>query len=93
MHKSITSSLTGLLFSVSAWAAVDLNRATQSELEAVKGIGPVKAKAILEYRQRHGPFRNVESLAAVRGFGKASVAKLQGELSVDAARAERRRKP
>ncbi len=76
--------LAGMLatLSLSAWGAVDLNNATQSELEAVKGIGPVKARAILEYRQRHGPFRSVAALAAVRGFGKASVAKLKGQLSV-----------
>ena len=92
MKKYIGSLLAGLLLSVSAWGAVDLNSATQSELEAVKGIGPAKAKAILEYRQKNGPFRNVDALAEVRGFGKASVAKLKGELAVGAARAENKAK-
>jgi len=83
MKTFIGSFLTGLLLSVSAFAAVDLNRATLSELEAVKGIGPVKAKAIVEYRRRHGPFRNVEALTRVRGFGNATVAKLKPQLSID----------
>lgn len=82
MKKWFGSLLAGLLFSVSAWAAVDLNAATQSELEAVKGIGPAKAKAIVEHRAKNGPFKSVDGLAEVKGFGKASAAKLKGELAV-----------
>ncbi len=84
MKKWFGSLLAGLLFSVSAWAAVDLNTATQSELEAVKGIGPAKAKAIMEYRQKNGAFKSLDDLAGVKGFGKASVAKLKGSLAVGA---------
>lgn len=86
--KFLGSLLAGLLFSLSAWAAVDINSATQSELEAVKGIGPAKAKAIVEYRQKNGPFKSVDALADVKGFGKASVAKLKAELTMGAAKAE-----
>jgi competence protein ComEA len=82
MKKWFGSLLVGLFLSVSAWAAVDLNATTQSELEAVKGIGPAKAKAIIDYRTKNGPFKNVDDLMAVRGFGKASVAKLKGELVI-----------
>jgi competence protein ComEA len=84
MKKLVGSLLAGLFLSVSAWASVDLNTATQSELEAVKGIGPAKAKAIVDHRQKNGPFKDVDGLADVKGFGKASVAKLKGELSVGA---------
>lgn len=82
MKKCLGSVLVGLLLSVSAWAAVDINTATQSELEAVKGIGPAKAKAIVEHRQKNGPFKSLEGLAEVKGFGKASVEKLKNELMV-----------
>jgi competence protein ComEA len=82
MKKMLGSLILGLLFSVSAWAAVDLNSATQSELETVKGIGPAKAKQIVEYRQKNGPFQSVDALADVKGFGKASVARFKGELMV-----------
>lgn len=68
------------------WAAVDINTATQSELEAVKGLGPAKAKAIIEYREKHGAFRSVDELDKVKGLGKASVAKLKGELSMGEAK-------
>lgn len=86
MKKWVGSLLAGMLISLSAWAAVDINTATQSELEAVKGIGPAKAKAIVGYREKNGPFKSIDSLAEVKGFGKASVAKLKGELTVGAAK-------
>lgn len=68
--------------SLPAWAAVDLNTASQSELESVKGLGPAKAKAILAHREKNGPFKSIDDLANVKGFGKASVAKLKAELTV-----------
>jgi competence protein ComEA len=92
VKKLIGSLLAGLLLSASAWAAVDINTATQSELEAVKGIGPAKAKAIIEYRQKNGQFKNMDALAEVKGFGKASVAKLKGELTAGAVKPESRKK-
>lgn len=82
MKKLLGSLLASLLFSVSAWAAVDINTATQSELEAVKGIGPAKAKAIIEHRTKNGPFKTVDDLTQVKGFGKATVSKLKGEFVV-----------
>ncbi len=88
MKKLFGGLLAGLLISFSAWSAVDINTATQSELEAVKGIGPAKAKAILEHRQKNGPFKGVDDLASVKGFGKASVAKLKGELTTAATKPE-----
>lgn len=63
-------------------AAVNINTATQSELEMVKGLGPAKAKAIITYRETNGNFKNLEELDNVKGFGKASVEKLKEELSV-----------
>ncbi len=56
---------------------LDINTADAAALERLPGIGPVKAAAIVEYREAHGPFRNVEDLAAVRGIGPATVARLR----------------
>ena len=69
------------LMGLPAFAAVNINTATQSELEAVKGLGPSKAKAIITYREAHGNFKSLDDLDNVKGFGKASVEKLKGELS------------
>jgi competence protein ComEA len=73
--------LSGLV-ALPVFAAVNINTATQSELEAVKGVGPAKAKAIIQYREANGNFKNVDDLDNVKGFGKASVDKLKEALSV-----------
>jgi len=52
-------------------APVDLNVATIAELEALPGIGPATAQAILTYRERNGPFRTLEDLGEVQGIGPA----------------------
>lgn len=65
-----------------ACAAVNLNTATVEELDSVKGIGPSKAKAIVEYRNKNGQFKSVDDLKGVKGFGEKSVAKLRGDLTV-----------
>src|SRR5690349_23771445 len=51
--------------------ALDLNRATPAELDALPGIGPVLAKRVVEWREAHGPFRAVEDLEQVPGIGRA----------------------
>ncbi len=71
------------LIAFPAFAAVNLNTATQSELEAVRGLGPAKAKAIIAYRESKGGFKSVDDLGNVKGFGKATVDKLRAELSVE----------
>jgi len=74
------------LMAYPAFAAVNINTATQSELEVVKGLGPAKAKAIIMYREANGNFKHLDELDKVKGFGKASVEKLKADLSVDAAK-------
>lgn len=82
MKKMLGSVLVGLFLSLPAWASVNLNTATQSELESIKGVGPAKAKAIVTYREKHGAFKSVDDLAQVKGFGKSSVVKLKEQLTV-----------
>ena len=65
-----------------AFAAVNINTATPADLDGVKGIGPSKAQAIVDYRSKHGPFKSLDDLKNVKGFGEKSIAKLKGELSV-----------
>ena len=85
MKKFILSLLVLLAFSGFAHASVDLNTATKEELEAVKGIGPAKADAIINHRKEHGLFKKVDDLNAVKGFGDKSVDKLRGEVTVNSA--------
>jgi len=58
-------------------ARVNLNTATQQELEALPGIGPVLAKAILDHRARLGRFTSVEQLLDVSGIGPTTLARLR----------------
>jgi len=63
-------------------SALDLNSASSSELDALPGIGPAKAAAILQYREQHGPFTSIDQLERVRGFGPAAVSRLRQRLTV-----------
>ncbi|MFM9912384.1 MAG: ComEA family DNA-binding protein [Methylophilaceae bacterium] len=89
MKKFLLVLMSVIAFSLSApvMAAVDLNKATQAELEGVKGIGPAKAKAIIDYRTKNGAFKSVDDLDNVKGFGKKTVDKVKADLSVGGAAA------
>jgi len=84
MKKSLAAVLFSLALGSPAWSAVNINTATEAELEAVRGIGPSKAKAIVAHRQKYGNFKSLDELEMVKGFSKASVTKLNGSLSVSA---------
>lgn len=49
---------------------VSVNRASVQELQKVKGIGPVMAQRIVEFRQKNGPFRGAKDLDKVQGIGQ-----------------------
>ena len=61
---------------------IDLNTASETALQSLPGIGPAKARAIVAYREAHGPFANVQALDQVPGFGPALVAKVVQALGV-----------
>ncbi len=52
---------------------IDLNSASAEELQALPGIGEVKANAIVAYRRDVGPFSSVEEVVEVRGIGPATL--------------------
>ena len=59
-------------------AAVEVNTADQAALESVKGLGPVKSKAIIDERTKNGPFKDADDLAnRVKGLGTKSVGHLE----------------
>ncbi len=63
-----------------AYAAVDVNTANEDALRGIKGIGPAKAKSILDEREAHGPYKDAADLAKrVKGMGGHTVERLQTE--------------
>jgi competence protein ComEA len=56
---------------------VNVNTATAEELELLPGIGPSRAKAILEARRERGAFKSVEELEEVKGIGKGALERLR----------------
>jgi competence protein ComEA len=65
-----------------AGAPLDLNAATAAQLEALPGIGPKTAEAILRYREEKGGFRRLEDLMDVKGIGAKRFETLKGFLRV-----------
>jgi len=61
---------------------LDLNEATQEELEALPGIGPGKAEEILAYRDAFGPFVSIEDLLEVDGIGQKTLDSLRDFLII-----------
>ncbi|WP_322056643.1 ComEA family DNA-binding protein [Paraburkholderia sp. J63] len=72
------------------FAAVDVNTANEDALRGIKGIGPARAKAILDERSAHGPYKDASDLGKrVKGLGGHTVDRLQAEgLSVGPANAQ-----
>ncbi|NOU50698.1 competence protein [Pseudoalteromonas sp. JBTF-M23] len=60
--------------------AIDINSASLEQLVTLPGVGEKKAQAIIDYRQTHGRFDNMESLQLVKGIGTHIAAKLEGKI-------------
>ena len=61
---------------------IDLNLADAALLDRLPGVGPARARAIVAFRQANGPFRAVQELSRVPGFGPAALARLQDRVRV-----------
>lgn len=62
---------------------INLNSATAAELDALPGIGPVRAQAIITYRSQIGGFRKVEDLLGVDGIGEKTLENVRNLVSVN----------
>lgn len=89
----MTTLLRTLLFTILATGAaaswctpVNVNSADAATIAAsLNGIGTVKAQAIVDYRQKHGPFRSVDELAQVKGISQKLINRNRADLRVDRA--------
>jgi competence protein ComEA len=62
---------------------IDLNRAGVWLLDALPGIGPGRAQAIIDYRSQNGPFHRVEDLLNVEGIGESTLDKMRDFITVE----------
>jgi competence protein ComEA len=86
MMKKLLVALLFALFAFSgfafAGAPIDINTATEAQLDGLKGIGPAKAKTIIQYRTKNGPFKSVDDLEKVKGIGKKTVDGFRADVTV-----------
>ncbi len=61
---------------------INVNLATQAELETLSGVGPATAKAILDHRVQHGKFVRIQDLLEVADIGPATFKKFADQITV-----------
>ena len=76
-----------MTFSVPLWAGdagqINLNKATATEISQLKGIGMKYAERIVEFRDKNGPFKQVEDLLKVQGIGPKILEKNKDRITVE----------
>jgi competence protein ComEA len=64
---------------------VNINTADAATLaKSLNGVGPAKAKAIVSYREKNGPFKSADQLAMVEGFSQKLIDKIRPDVRVGA---------
>ncbi len=61
---------------------IDVNRAGVKALSKIKSIGKKLAEKIVEFREKHGPFKTLEDMLQVKGLGKKKLAKIRDKIAV-----------
>jgi len=61
---------------------VNLNTASEMELQTLTGVGPSKAAAIIQFRTENGPFKSIEDLKKISGIGEKTFEKLKEEITI-----------
>lgn len=61
---------------------ININTATAEELDTLPNIGPVKAEAIIQYREEQGPFYTIEQIQEVDGIGEKTFEKIKDMITI-----------
>ncbi len=62
---------------------ININKADETQLQDIPGIGPAKASAIIEYRELNGSFKTIEDIKNISGIGDKTFEKLKDLISVN----------
>ena len=84
LRHILAGTAVSLLLPLSAWAGpVNVNTADAETISAeLQGVGLTKANAIVEYREKYGPFTSAIDLAEVKGIGQRTIEINQGNILV-----------
>lgn len=74
--------ISGAFLQVSADSKIDVNTAAVEQLTEIKGIGPVIAQRIVDYRQENGRFTSKEQLQEIKGIGPSTLAKIEERITL-----------
>jgi competence protein ComEA len=85
---ALAFTLSGIAFGASG--RVNINTATADELESLHGVGPKKAQAIINYRQKNGSFQRLEDLMKVSGIGPKTFTDNKDRLTISGSAAASR---
>ena len=80
--KEDTNSIQGSSKSTTSNAKVNINTATQEELDTLPGIGPSIASKIIDYREQNGKFNSIEEIKEVSGIGDAKYQKIKDSITI-----------
>lgn len=61
---------------------ININTAGVNELDTLSGIGPALAERIIEYREKHGPFKSIDELTKVSGIGPVLLEKIRSKVTI-----------
>lgn len=79
INININSSITG---NVSENGVININTATLEELQKINGVGEVKAKKIIEYREKNGGFKSIEEIKNIGGIGDKTFEKMKDGITI-----------
>jgi len=68
-------------FGAAAVAAVNINTATKEELTSIPGVGEQRARDIIDYRTKNGPFKTIDDLEKVPGVGPGLMKRIRSQVS------------
>jgi len=71
-----------LFMALDASGEVNVNTASKSQLEGITGIDPISAKAIIDYRDKNGPFMTFQDLEKVPGISNTTMKKIRSTVSI-----------
>lgn len=80
--KEDTNSTQGSSKSTTSNEKVNINTATQEELDTLPGIGPSIASKIIDYREQNGKFNSIEEIKEVSGIGDAKYEKIKDSITI-----------